>query len=131
MTPPVKPRGEVVAAFRSRPPVFQPRTAVIPVPSDRLPNRQRLNLHAAAATGERSGRKSSAAPPEETRAPAASEPASLGRTLAITARLTHPPFVGSRPRLTNPRNGGCQDRLGRYLESLRERRVGPQPTPLG
>ena len=49
----------------------------------------------------------------------------------LAARLTHPPFVGSHLRLTKHRNGGCRGRLRRYLESLRERRVAPQLTPLG
>jgi hypothetical protein len=48
-----------------------------------------------------------------------------------TGRLTHPPFAGSRSRLTNPRDGGCGCRHGRYVERVREWRAWPQLTPLG
>ena len=71
------------------------------------------------------------APRENTRAPAASEPACLAHTLAPYRPFDPSPIRWFTLALDKPRNGGCRSRLGRYLESLRERRVEPQPTPLG
>jgi hypothetical protein len=88
-----------------------------------------MPFHAAPQAG--SGAAAIAPAPPEPRAPAASKPAPLGRTLAAHRPLDPSPVRWFTAVLDKPRNGGCRRRLSRYLESLRERRVEPQLTPLG
>jgi hypothetical protein len=87
-----------------------------------------MTLHAAEKAGSWS-RRSSSCSPRRHRAPAASEPARLGRSLGASDRLIHPPSVGSRPCLTNPCDGGCVRERGRYGARVREWRAWPQLTP--
>src|SRR6185312_9551821 len=66
--------------------------------------------HPCGRKGGEWSRRSSSYSPRRRRAPAASEPVRLGRSLVAGDRLTHPPSAGSRPCLTNPRDGGCASR---------------------
>ena len=96
------------AATRPRPFRARPRR-----PSIRAGAKKARSPHVSGSLGRRQitidaprGRKAGAEP--ATRAPAASEPAHLERNLVVDDRLTHPPSVGSWPRLTkSPRWGMC------------------------
>jgi NAD(P)-dependent dehydrogenase (short-subunit alcohol dehydrogenase family) len=70
----------------------------------------------AAARAGSGGARSAELPPDRS-------PARLHSFLGA-CHVTYPPSVGSRACLTSHRNGGCSRWRARYLESLRERRVG-------